>query len=350
MNQEKWVAVASYLQEQGYSLDLSVDPEKLSGGTANYNYVIRLNGKKAVLRRPPDGPLPTGANDVAREYRVLSSLKEHYPPAPIGLVFCEDESIIGVPFCISEFREGICIGRDLPDSLKTCSQIGETLSRLVVDSLAKLHQVDLKATGLENLGNVDGFLERQVSGWYKRGSRVLSEAQLQQLATVRDWLIDNLPEERPGSLVHNDFKLDNMLIDESTLAVKGVVDWDMCTVGDPYYELAILLAYWGELDDLPAYDFQCRMPKEAEGWWSRDQVINYYIELTGLNLNKDALNFYWWLTQYRNVVVYAQLNSLFTRTGEYPAALTREDCELMPERVGLLLNELEESVGSRRFS
>lgn len=344
MNQDQWQAVANYVEDLGHMLDLTTEPKKLSGGVANFNYVVKLNGKKAVLRRPPNGPLPPGANDVAREYRVLSSLKEQYPPAPTGLVFCNDEAVIGVPFCISEFREGICIGRDLPESLSHRPQIGDALSKLVVESLAKLHKVDLKATGLESLGKVDGFLERQVSGWYKRGSRVLNEQQLEKLGTVRDWLQDNLPEKRLGTLVHNDFKLDNMLVDPASLTVNGVVDWDMCTVGDPFYELAILLAYWGDQNDEPAYDFQCRMPKEADGWWPRGKVIEEYFNLTGFE--KQDLNFYWWLTQYRNIVVYAQLNALFSRTGEFPAALTQEECELMPERVNLLLETVTAALSS----
>ncbi len=350
MNQEQWQAVANYVKGLGHMLDLSFTPQKLSGGVANFNYVVKLNGKKAVLRRPPDGPLPPGANDVAREYRVLSSLKEHYPPAPVGLVFCDDVSVIGVPFCISEFREGICIGRDLPESLVNRPQIGDTLSQLVVESLTKLHKVDLQTTGLESLGNVDGFLERQISGWYKRGSRVLNEQQLEKLSVIRDWLQDNLPEKRLGTLVHNDFKLDNMLIDEASLIVNGVVDWDMCTVGDPFYELTILLAYWGEKNDKPAYEFQCRMPKEAEGWWSRDKVIEEYFRLSGFSFNKQTLNFYWWLTQYRNIVVYAQLDALFVRTGEYPAALTKKDCELMSERVDHLLTTVVNTVDTAVFS
>ncbi len=164
MNFNQWKAVAGYLEKKGHRLDLSVEPKKLSGGVANFNYVVKLNGKKAVLRRPPDGPLPPGANDISREFKVLSSLKNAFPSAPFGLAICEDTSIIGVPFCVSEFREGICIGRDLPEVLQGELAAGDKLSRLVVRTLAKLHRVDLKATGLESLGTVEGYLERQVEG------------------------------------------------------------------------------------------------------------------------------------------------------------------------------------------
>ncbi|WP_159819275.1 phosphotransferase family protein [Colwellia sp. 20A7] len=344
MNQEEWKKIADYLESKGHTLDLSVSPAQLSGGVANFNYSILLDGKKAVLRRPPNGPLPPGANDVAREYKVLSRLYKHYPPAPAGLVFCDDESVIGVPFCISEFREGICISRNLPESLKNTANIGDDLSRLVVESLAGLHKVDLKKADLEDLGSADGFIERQVSGWYKRGSRVLTEPQLKQLATIRDWLQSHLPDNKIATLVHNDFKLDNMLIDIDTLHVNGVVDWDMCTVGDPFYELAIMLAYWGNTNDVPAYKFQCRMPMEAEGWWSREKVIEEYLRLTGLSVNEQDLKFYQWLTYYRNIVVYGQLQKLFEKTGECPAVLTEEEFNGIADNNQLLLDTIEAEV------
>ncbi len=138
-----------------------------------------------------------------------------------------------------------------------------------------------------------------------------------------------------------------MLVDVQSpcYEVKGVVDWDMCTVGDPFYELTILLSYWGSTQDSSVYAFQCRMPKEADGWWSRDKVIHEYLSLTGFSLNEKDLNFYWWLTQYRTIVVYAQLNAMFERTGDYPAALSKEDCDMMAQRVDLLIDDVACSVG-----
>ncbi len=339
-----WQAVDDYLDSIGHRLDKDFDIRKLSGGSANLNYLISMDGQKAVLRRPPDGPLPPGANDVAREYKVLSRLGDAYPPAPSGLVFCDDDSVIGVPFCISQFREGICIGRHLPEALARRPQIGHALSDLLVDALAPLHRVDVDAVGLAGLGNAEGFLERQIAGWYKRGQRVLSEPQQQLLAWVRDWLSAHLPERRPASLVHNDFKLDNMLIDPLTLRVNGVVDWDMCTIGDPLFELAILLSYWGGENDTPLYSAQCRMPCEADGWWPRQQVIKRYLDLMELSVTEQDLCFYWWLAQYRSVVVYAQLNIQFQRTGERPSASTLTEFDSIDELVGQMLLEMTENI------
>ena len=341
-----WQAIDAYLASIGHQLDKDFNIRKLSGGSANYNYLISMDGEKAVLRRPPDGPLPPGANDIAREYKVLSSLGDAFPAAPKGLLFCNDEAVIGVPFCVSQFREGICIGRHLPDELVYRPQIGAALSAVQVETLAQLHRVEVESVGLTDLGRADGFLERQVGGWFKRGQRVLGERQQEHLSAIRDWLAANLPEQRASALVHNDFKLDNMLIDPDSLEVKGVVDWDMCTIGDPFYELAILLAYWGGKNDHNLYRFQCRMPCEAEGWWTRREVMKHYLELTRSTLNEHDLSFYWWLTQYRSIIVYAQLQALFQRSGERPAALTEEDSDMLPIFVNDLLAFALANLGS----
>ena len=340
MDKAQWSAITTYLDTRGHVLDKNFVPRMLSGGAANLNYLIAMNGRRAVLRRPPDGPLPPGANDVKREFRLLSSLGDEFPKAPRGLLFCDDESVIGVPFCISEFREGVCIGRHLPPEFAARRGIGGSLSRCVVDTLIELHLVDVKKAGLEELGKVDGYLERQIAGWSKRGERVLLPEQLERLELAGHWLHEHLPSHRPSALVHNDFKLDNMLIDADSLKAPAVLDWDMATIGDPLYELAILLAYWGEKNDAFVLDYQCRMPKESEGWWSRKQVIQEYILRTRASLADQNMRFYWNLAQYRSIVVYAQLNSAFKRTGERPSSLTQEECDAMSDHVDDALTQL----------
>ncbi|MES9968523.1 MAG: phosphotransferase family protein [Candidatus Thiodiazotropha sp.] len=328
---QNWDAIAHYLETQGHSLDRDFEIRQLSGGVANYNFLISMDGKMAVLRRPPDGPLPPGSNDVAREYKVLSHLNAAFPPAPKGLLFCDDETVIGVPFCISEFRDGVCISRELPESLIDREDVGNALSELLVDTLTRLHLVDVDAVGLSGLGKYDGFLERQISGWFRRGERVLNEVQMQKLVSVRDWLSANLPEQAAsGTLVHNDFKLDNMLVDPQSLEISGLVDWDICTFGDPIYELMILLAYWGGHDDPFVYAFQCRMPCYAKGWWPRDQVIDCYLEIMNRKICERDLCFYWWLSQYRTVIVYAQLDKLFKRQGNSAYFSKEEAARIAP--------------------
>jgi len=342
---QDWSAIAGFLDGQGHRLDRDFEIKQLSGGSANYNFLISMNDEKAVLRRPPDGPLPPGSNDVAREYKVLSRLGDAFPAAPRGLVYCDDTSVIGVPFCISEFREGVCITRELPEVLQGRPNIGYQLSELSIDTLALLHRVDTDAVGLSDLGKLDGFLERQIGGWYKRGTRVLNDSQMEKMGKVRNWLTAHLPQSRVGALVHNDYKLDNMLIDPETLTVSGVVDWDMCTLGDPYYELAILMAYWGDKGDPELYDYQIRMPHKAEGWWTRQAAIRHYYDKMGDGISAKELSFYWWLMQYRTVVVYAQLSTLFKRQGA-SSSFTMSDLERIDGFYTDLLDFVSENVAT----
>ncbi len=322
---QDWGAIAEYLQTQGHRFDADFQPRQFGMGSANLNYLISMDGNKAVFRRPPSGPLPPGANDIAREYHVLSRLGDHFRYAPRGLIYCDDESVIGAPFCISEFRAGTAIGIDLPETIINIPKIGDKLSRILVGTLSQLHCVDITEAGLDDLGKAQGYLSRQVQGWFKRGSLVFDDGQLRKLAELRDWLAANTPADSPAALVHNDFKLDNMLIDLDSLELQGVVDWDMCTIGDPLLELAVLLMYWGEPDDCPFYAFQCRMPCRAEGWWSRRKVVEEYLDSTRYTAAEPQLKFYWILALYRNTVVYAQLNKLFD--GNKPAAFTQEAFE-----------------------
>ncbi|BFM15752.1 phosphotransferase family protein [Maricurvus nonylphenolicus] len=325
---EQWQALGDYLTTQGFTLDKETAPKRLSGGAANYNILMVMNGKKVVLRMPPPGPLPPGGNDVAREYSVLSRLGDFFPPAPKGLLLCENTDIIGVPFCISEFREGTAIGRNLPKSLTNRDNIGAELGKIVVDSLVNLHSVDTQAAGLADLGQADGFIERQINGWYKRGSRVYSESDVILHTQLHDWLEANIPDQLPSSLVHNDYKLDNMLIDLDTMELKGVVDWDMCTIGNPLYELLILLSYWGDNNDPEVYFAQCRMPCEAPGWLSRRELLDQYLSARGMSITEDELKFYWILVQYRSAVIYAQLKVQMDRG--HTMGLTQEQIAAMP--------------------
>lgn len=343
-SEQNWEAIAGFLEQRGHHLDRDFEIRALIGGSANFNYLVSMNGQKAVLRRPPYGPLPPGAHDIRREYTVLSRLGNAYPPAPKGLVLCEDTSIIGVPFCISEFREGICIGRQLPKALESRENIGDQLCGLMFNSLSDLHSVNISEVGLEGLGSADGYLERQVNGWIKRCQRVTPEQLNPLLETIHRKLTDLLPEQRLSSLVHNDFKLDNMLIDPDTLRINGVVDWDMATIGDPVYELMILISYMGSNGAEDIYQFQCRMPCEADGWWSRSRALTTYLNRKNLTINEQSVQFYWWLAQLRNLGIFAQLNVLFTRTNKRPAALTEEECNSLEERCAALLDHIEKNI------
>jgi aminoglycoside phosphotransferase (APT) family kinase protein len=161
---QDWASLAHYLARRGIVLG-PAPPRQFAGGYGNLNYLIEIDGERAVLRRPPGGPLPYGANDMAREYRILSSLWREYPLAPRAMFFCDEASVLGAPFQIIEYRSGMVIRDTLPPGLAGRPEAGMLLSRQLVESLAALHAVDPAQVGLETLGRPSGFLpERLTAG------------------------------------------------------------------------------------------------------------------------------------------------------------------------------------------
>lgn len=336
--QQDWSKVADYLSSQGHSLDLNFDIRQFSAGAANLNYLILLDGSKAVMRCPPPGSAP-GANDVEREYKVLSGLNTCYPYAPKALHLCKDDSIIGVPFCISEFRLGIAIGEELPAELQNVPDVGAKLGAKAMTILAELHNVDYEALGLSDFGKGEGYLERQVQGWGKRAQRVVKGETLEKSDKIVAWLMDNLPTKRPLSLVHNDFKLDNVLIDIETFEVNAVLDWDMCTIGDPIYDLILTLLYWGQPNDSHCYTHMARMPFTAQAWPTRQEALGLYHELSLNKLAQEDFAFYWVLGVFRYAIVIAQLLSLYQKGFLTSGHITEDNEQDSIEMIELLLDE-----------
>lgn len=310
---QDWDAIDRYLKGQGIRLDREVEIKQFASGIANLNYLLSVDGKMAVFRRPPSGDLPPGAYDLARQHKVMSRLGRLLPTTPLSLAYCEDPSVIGVPFLISEFRKGIAISRELPERLRSVENIGGSLSKLMVEALAQLHRISPEEAGLSDLGRAAGFILRQVRGWHKRASRVMSEEQMKKVDALRDWLVANSPGDCPGSLIHLDFKLDNVLIDPETLTVQAIVDWEMATIGDPLYDLVMMLIPWGEPDDIPVYARLCCSPCTAPGWWSRRRVLEAYLREMRRNISDRDLKFYWLLALFRTFVANAQLQVLYAR-------------------------------------
>ncbi len=259
--------------------------EQFSNGRANLTYLLTYpNGVELVLRRPPLGPLASGSHDMSREYRVLSRLWKSYPLAPRAITYCGDESVIGAGFFVMERRSGIVVKDQVPDLFGGGRDVdaNRALSTVVVDTLAALHAVDPEDCGLDDLGHPDGFLERQVAGWAERWRRSRDEPN--PIADeVGVWLSANLPPSGPSTLIHNDWRLDNMAVspDDPGQAV-AVYDWDMATRGDPLADLGTLLATWYEPGEAPST--LNPMPTEVEGWLGRPEAIARYASQTGRDL------------------------------------------------------------------
>ena len=266
---------------------------QFGGGKANLTYLIRFGGpssyREFVLRRPPLGPVPPGAHDMAREHRVLSVLHRRYKPAPKSLLLCEDPTVIGAVFIVEERRHGFVIRDDIPPPFENRPDLNRRIGEALIDALADLHLVPPAEVGLGDLGRPEGYVERQLAGWSRRWHGALggpeSEEAQRAMAPALDWLAAHLPQSGAAALLHNDYRLDNCLLESADPGhIEAVLDWDMCTQGDPLADLGYVLNYWVEPGDPPEWRGIASMPTWREGFPSRAEAIARYAERTGSEL------------------------------------------------------------------
>jgi len=300
-----WEAVRRHLAEHGLCLDHDPPPRQFAGGLANLNFLVHLDGKPAVLRRPPLGELPAGAYDMAREFRILSRLPDALAFVPRGLHLCSDDSVIGAQFQIIEYRPGLVIREHLPPELAGRPEVGARLSQVLLETIAAIHAVDPEAVGLGDLGRPAGFLSRAVSGWRKRGMAALEEGTDALHVELGAWLERNLVPDGAPALLHNDFKLNNMILNPRDLSPVAVVDWDQGTRGDPLFDFATLLSYWVHDEDPPALHDMAQMPAAEGGFYPRQQAVESYAALSGRDVS-DFL-FHRVLAMYKLGVIFLQL-------------------------------------------
>jgi aminoglycoside phosphotransferase (APT) family kinase protein len=310
---QDWARLAAYLSTQGLNLARDEEPRQFAGGLANLNYLLKLDGQEAVLRRPPLGTLPPGAYDMGREFLILQGLNRGFALAPRALHLCRDPTILGAPFQIIEYRRGAAVRGSLPPSLAAIEGIGGRLADVLLEALTSLHALNPATLGLDELGRPEGFLERTVEGWSKRArlsaeGREASPCQrlIDEIAT---WLRHNrLPDGR-ASLIHNDLKFDNILLDASTLAPVAVLDWDQCTRGDSLFDLATTLSYYSESGDPPAMQELRQMPTAGHGFPSRQEFAIRYAQRTGRDLSD--FRFYRVLALFKLATIFQQLHQRF---------------------------------------
>ena len=300
-----WKAAARQLRSRGVELDPTFAPRRFATGHANLNYLVRCDGEWAVLRRPPAGPLPRGAHDMAREHRVLSRLHERFPLAPKSLAYCDDAAVLGAPFLVVQYRDGIVISGSRSANVTLDRERCARLSRRMIGVLVELHRIDPTAVGLEGLGRPDGFLERAVKGWGERAARAWDGERLPEVDTVLGWLEDRIPAAQEACLLHCDFKLDNLILHPDTLEPIALVDWDMCTRGDPLFDVATLLSYWAETEDPQVMHDLDQMPTARPGFATREEALHAYAAATGRDI--DGFLFHRVLCLLKLAVVFAQL-------------------------------------------
>ena len=218
------------------NLDFKTDEIEISqfpGGSSNLTYCVKIGGEEYVLRRPPFGNQVKSAHDMSREFNVLSKLSEIYKPAPKPLIYCGDENIIGSEFYLMERRKGLIIRGKSPEILENSPDLQKKLVESFIENLVDLHSLDYKKIGLENLGKPEGYVNRQVAGWTKRYFHAKTDEHI-ELEKAIEWLNAKIPESNAASLVHNDYKFDNVMLNPENLTeIIAVLDWEMTTIGEP---------------------------------------------------------------------------------------------------------------------
>jgi aminoglycoside phosphotransferase (APT) family kinase protein len=300
-------------------------------GHSNLTYSLRLGSREVVLRRPPFGSKVKTAHDMSREYRVLSKLHDHYPPAPQVLLFCDDLSVLGTPFYLMDPIHGVILRSDVPAGLDFSPEVARRVSESFLDNLALLHGLDYNQIGLADLGKPQGYLERQVRGWIERyhGSKTHD---IPEIETISNWIQQHMPKSSAAALIHNDYKYDNVVLDPGDLTrIIGVLDWEMCTIGDPLTDLGSALAYWVDANDPPEIVEIRWGPTTYPGSLTRGQLVQRYAQKTGCDVSDIA--FYLVFARFKIAVIVQQIYY------RYHQGLTHDErFATMPGRIKLLLH------------
>ena len=307
-----WKALEAYLRlhlptHHVKGLDLSRDLEisRFPGGHSNLTYLARFGGAELVMRRPPLGPVPPKAHDMAREYRWLAALNPVFPLAPRPYLLCDDPAVIGSVFYVMERRRGIVVRHDEPMSLANHPDTRRRVSEALVDTLADLHDVDIDAPAVAALGKPAGFVARQIEGWTDRWhrSRIDEVPEMDRLAT---WLSARIPPDpAEPAVVHGDFKLDNVLLDPLDLGrLVAVFDWEMSALGDPLIDLGIFLAYWSPTAP-PLQQDALTTVTHRPGYLSKHDIVERYAARSGRDVS--AVRWYETFALFKIAVVIQQI-------------------------------------------
>ncbi|WP_226007516.1 phosphotransferase family protein [Natrinema salinisoli] len=304
-------ALVAYLEDHLGGVD-DYDIERHQEGHSNETLFVTWGDRELVIRRPPPGETADTAHDVLREYRVTNAVADTDVPVPKPILACEDHDVIGSDFYVMDQLEGDVLREGEPERFADPDhrrRIGEEL----VDNLAKIHDLDYEAIGLGEFGRPAGYTQRQVDRWGKQLSWAFEvtedEREIPDLHEVGDWLRDNVPEEHPHTLVHGDYKLDNVMFGPGTPPeLVGVFDWEMATLGDPRADLGWMLSYWRDSKDPdPEIPELVTRFMEQEGYPTRRELVDRWEDRTGYEFEHERF--------YRALAVYklAGLGEMFFR-------------------------------------
>jgi len=296
--------LAEYLRHT-LGLEGPLRVQQFPGGHSNLTYLVSAEERELVLRRPPFGSTVKAAHDMGREFKVLSALATVFPRVPRVVASCEDESVLGARFYLMERVRGVILRSRLPEGLALPPSTVASLCAALVETLAKLHGLDYAAAGLGGFGNPEGYAARQVAGWTRR-YRDAQTGEVPEMEDVAGWLGAHVPEAQGASLLHNDYKHDNLVLDAAQPdRIVAVLDWEMSTLGDPLMDFGTTLAYWveeGDHDELKAVAFG---PTHLPGSDTRRQLVERYAESSGRAVHD--MDFYYCFGLFKTAVIVQQI-------------------------------------------
>ena len=335
--------VEAWVRENVPSLAPPFTWTRLLGGHSNLTYeIVDTNGKKAVIRRPPQGQLLPKAHDMSREWALISSLGPTDVPVPEALGFCESPDVTGAWFYIMGHIDGHPLYNADDTNLWIPEDCRAVLGDSFMDVLAALHSVDPDEVGLGDLGKKDSYVGRQLKTWYRSWNASVEPAQLDdpRAHELQQYFVDNLPDQGPARVVHGDYGCHNCLFG-SDGRIAAVVDWEISTLGDPLADLAYALNQWAQVDDELAPG--ANPPTAMEGFKTRDELAARYAEKTGRDLSK--LNYYIGFNRWKSAAI---VHGVYARYMEGKKSTEGIDLDELRGRIILSLDRAEAAVNTLR--
>jgi len=311
--------LAAFLRQHipGLEASATLEIEQFPSGHSNLTYLLRVGERELVLRRPPFGAKIKSAHDMGREYLILARLADVYPKVPRVLANCEDEAVLGAPFYVMERLKGIILRAMAPKGLELTPAVMRALAESFVDNLVEIHRVDYRAAGLGDLGRPAGYVRRQIEGWTQRYINARTD-DIPDIERVAEWLAGHMPSEVDATLIHNDFKYDNLVLAlEDVSRIVGVLDWEMATIGDPLMDLGTSLGYWVDPGDPPELQTLRFGLTTLPGNLNRRELAQRYAQHSG----RDGSNllFYYVYALWKIAVIVQQIYA------RYKAGLTHDE-------------------------
>lgn len=299
--------VEAYLKDSVPGLEGELTIKQFPGGHSNLTYQLSIGDRDFILRRPPLGTKAKSAHDMNREFKIMTALRKAFPYCPEPVAYTEDESVMGCPFYIMKRIRGVIIRKEISPELGLTPERVKKLFNRLIDVHVELHAIDYRAVGLEDFGKPEGYVKRQVLGWSDR-YRQAHTPDAPDCEAVMAWLSEKMPpESTEASIIHNDYRLDNVVLDENDpTSIIGVLDWEMATIGDPLMDLGGSLPYYGNPDDPDEEKLiRSNLMPTMPGILTRDEMMDLYAKKSGRSI--DHVDFYYVFGLFRLGVILQQI-------------------------------------------